>query len=71
VFELSHIGCGAADVRREQLLVGGAPGDLLHLDVDAGILSLEVAHQLLHDLAFATHGPEPDRGSLARRAAGQ
>jgi hypothetical protein len=57
-------------VRGEQLLVRRAPGDLLDHHVDRGVFALEVAHQFLHDLALAPHGPEPDGGaSVARPAA--
>src|SRR5262249_30826883 len=53
-----------ADERGEQLLVRGAPRNLLHADVYARMPALELGQQLLHHLALAAHRPE---SHLARR----
>ena len=76
VAELAHVGRRAADVGRDQLLVRRRPGHLLHDHVDAGVLALEVRHELLHHLALASHGPEAERrraraGARAARHRGE
>ena len=37
-----------------------APGQLLHLDMDARVRTLELGHELCDHLAFAAHRPEAD-----------
>src|SRR5206468_5663620 len=50
----------------QQLLVGGGPGDLLHLDFDVRMAGLELRHHLSHHLPLAAEPPETDGGMPAR-----
>jgi hypothetical protein len=43
----------------------GSPGDLLDPDADAGILLLELGHQVLEHLAFPAECPEPQCDAFA------
>ena len=61
VAELEDVRHRVAGEGGQQLLVGGAPGDLLDPDRDAGMAPLELGGQLLHDLALAPHRPEVER----------
>ena len=47
----------------------GAPWELLDVDPDAGMRSLELGNKRGDDLAFATHSPEADHGLIWTRAA--
>ena len=49
----------------------GGPGELLNVDADAGMRTLEFAQQLCHHLAFAAHRPKADDDIARRRAAGR
>ena len=52
----------AADERGEQLLVGGAPGDLLDPHPYLRMGALERRQELLHHLPFPAHRPETQLG---------
>ena len=72
VAELAQIGRGPARECGEELFVRRAPRQLLDIDVDAGVRTLELGHERCDDLAFAAHRPEPDdvRIVVPRAAAG-
>ena len=72
VAELDHIRQRITGEGGQQLLMRGAPGDLLHLHPHAGMASLELRRQALHRLPFPTHGPERKRSAgVIRRATRQ
>src|SRR5258706_4405036 len=72
VAELADVRRGVPGERGEELFVGGAPRQLLDVDPDAGVRSLELGDELGDDFAFAAHGPEADHGLVGgtRAAAG-
>ncbi len=55
---LRHVGHLAADEAGQQLLVRRRPGNLLNLDLQAGVAPLDLGNELADDLSFAPEGPE-------------
>ena len=54
---------------RQQFFVRSRPWNLLYPHPDPGMLTLEVAHQLLHHLSLSAEGPEADLVRAAGAAA--
>jgi hypothetical protein len=69
---VSHLGdvwSRLADESGEEFLVRGRPGDLLHDDIDARILLLELGDHLRDDFTFAAESPQLEalaRGGVIR-----
>src|SRR5207253_4591578 len=58
VAQLADVGRGVSGKSSQEFFMRGAPWELLDVDPDAGMRSLELGNKRGDDLAFATHGPE-------------
>jgi hypothetical protein len=67
IAELAHVGRGIARHGGQELLVRRSERQALHLDVQAGVLTLEVWQQRAHLVGLGAKGPELQH-FLVRRA---